>query len=91
MTHCVCCDRLLSDYEATLRHGVTFAFLDTCKACLKDVKGLFPIVERKDLITEGDIDDNEGFDDDGDCKVDSGDITDTLMYLKVNFKDLEDL
>ena len=30
MTHCVCCDKLLNDYEATLRHGVTFEYLDTC-------------------------------------------------------------
>jgi len=87
--HCVACDRLLSEYEATLKHGVTFEFLDTCKACLKPLKGLFPIIERKDLMTEDDMDDVEDLDD-LDSKVDSEDITETLMYLKVNFKDLED-
>jgi hypothetical protein len=87
MTHCVCCDRLLSDYESTLRHGVTFQYLDTCKECLKPLKGLFPVIERKDLITESDIDDEN---DNEDYNLDSEDLEDTLMYFKVNSRDLED-
>jgi hypothetical protein len=91
MTHCVCCDKLLSDYEATLRHGVTFEYLDTCKECLKPLKGLFPVIERKALITESDIDDendNEDYNLSG--AWDSGDYEDTLMYFRVNSKDLDD-
>lgn len=87
MTHCVCCDKLLNDYESTLRHGVTFEYLDTCKACLKPLKGLFPVIERKDLITESDIDDNN---DNYDDNLDSGDYEDALMYFRVNSKDLDD-
>lgn len=34
---CYCCNKLLSDYEATLRHPDTMEFLDTCKTCLKDI------------------------------------------------------
>lgn len=34
---CECCDRMLSDYESTLRHAVTQKFLDTCTGCLKDL------------------------------------------------------
>ena len=87
MTHCVCCDKLLNDYEATLRHGVTFEYLDTCKACLKPLKGLFPIIERKDLITESDIDDNN---DDNEANLDTGDYEDSIMYFRDNIEDLND-
>lgn len=31
---CSCCNKTLSDYEATLRHAETGAFLDTCLRCL---------------------------------------------------------
>jgi hypothetical protein len=33
---CCCCNRNLSDYESTLRHPDTLAFLDICKKCLPD-------------------------------------------------------
>lgn len=85
--HCVACDRLLSEYEATLRHGVTFEYLDTCKACLKPLKGLFPVIERKDLITESDIDDNH--DDEGEI-MDTGDYEDSIMYFRGNIEDSND-
>jgi hypothetical protein len=41
--HCVCCDRLLSDYESVLRHPETKEFLDICQKCLKDIP-IDPIV-----------------------------------------------
>jgi hypothetical protein len=85
--HCVACDKLLSEYESTLRHGVTFEYLDTCKACLKPLKGLFPVIERKDLITESDIDDDN--DDYGD-NTDSGDYEDSIMYFRDNIEDSND-
>lgn len=87
MTHCVCCDKLLNDYEATLRHGVTFEYLDTCKACLKPLKGLFPVLERKDLITSDDVDNNPSDDED---IVDTEDYDDSIMYFKGNIEDLND-
>lgn len=31
---CVCCNRNLNDYESTLKHAETGAFLDTCLKCL---------------------------------------------------------
>ena len=88
MTHCVCCDKLLNDSEATLRHGVTFEYLDTCKACLKPLKGLFPIIERKDLITESDVDDDDNPDDNVD--MDTGDYEDSIMYFRGNIEDSND-
>ena len=54
--HCVNCDRLLSDYEATRKHAVTFKFLDLCKVCFEDVKTLIPTIDRKELMTEQDFD-----------------------------------
>ena len=46
---CYCCNRVLSDYEATLRHAETGAFLDTCLKCLKDLN--IPTKGREDLKT----------------------------------------
>jgi hypothetical protein len=34
---CVCCNKLLSDYEATLKHGETGQYLDTCSSCLDEI------------------------------------------------------
>jgi hypothetical protein len=31
---CTCCDKRLSSYEATIKHGTTGAYLDTCLKCL---------------------------------------------------------
>lgn len=31
---CTCCNKVLNDYEATLRHAETGEFLDTCLKCL---------------------------------------------------------
>lgn len=55
---CLCCDRLLSDYEATRRHGMTGEFLDMCNPCFAAVSEVtpLPVRDRKDLITEVDID-----------------------------------
>lgn len=54
--HCLNCDRLLSDYEATRKHAVTFKFLDLCKVCFEDVKTIIPTIDRKELMTEQDFD-----------------------------------
>lgn len=35
---CICCNKNLSDFEATRRHGLTNEFLDMCNACLKSVQ-----------------------------------------------------
>jgi len=53
---------LLTDFEATRRNAITKDFVDLCKVCFEDVKGLFPVIERKDLVTQSDLD-LEGDDD----------------------------
>lgn len=47
---CLCCNRNLSDYESTLRHPETLAFLDICKKCLVDIP-ITPL-ENKDNSDE---------------------------------------
>lgn len=57
--HCSCCDRLLTDYEATRKDAHTFKFIDLCKNCFEDVKPFVSVIDRKDLITEQDLDEPE--------------------------------
>ena len=73
--HCVNCDRLLSDYEATRKHAITFKFLDLCKVCFDDVKTIIPVIDRKELMTEHDLDDPED-DFDGDNLSTGADVED---------------
>jgi hypothetical protein len=54
--HCVNCDRLLSDFEATRKHAITFQFLDLCKVCFEDVKTIIPTIDNRALMTEQDFD-----------------------------------
>lgn len=55
---CGCCNKRLSDYETTLKHGVTGAYLDTCLDCLSEIAHdvPMPVKARKDLIPDMDID-----------------------------------
>ena len=78
--HCVNCDRLLSDYESTRKHAVTFKFLDLCKVCFEDVKTIIPVIDRKELITEQDLD-TEDLEDNLDTEVSLEDL-DSYIYIK---------
>jgi hypothetical protein len=40
---CICCNKVLSDYEATLKHGETGEYLDTCSECLSEIQSLVPL------------------------------------------------
>lgn len=55
---CSCCNKRLSDYETTLKHAVTGAYLDTCLDCLSEIAHdvPMPVKARKDLIPNMDID-----------------------------------
>lgn len=55
--HCRACDKLLTEYQATLKNAVTGQYMDLCKVCLEDIKPFVRLIDRKDLITEADLDD----------------------------------
>lgn len=73
--HCNACNRLLSDFESTRKHAITFEFLDLCKVCFEDVKTIIPTIDRRELMTEQD------FDTDPDVDLDTGDSLEDLDTL----------
>ena len=83
--HCVACDRLLSEFEATRKNALTMEYIDLCKVCFEDVKGLFTVMERKDLLTQSDLD-LDGDDDDSveSREMDTGDCRDYIDYIVSN-------
>ena len=56
--HCRACNTFLTDFESTRRNANTWEFLDLCNECFKEVKDIIPVMERKDLITSKDINDD---------------------------------
>ena len=82
--HCVACNQLLTDFESTRKNAITKDYVDLCKRCFEDVKGLFPVIERKDLITESDLD-LDGDDDGLGCESLEDDLdTSGLHYIYVD-------
>ena len=85
--HCTACDRLLTEFESTRRNANTFQFIDLCKVCFEDVKAFVPTIDRKDLITEADLDEPEV--DNPDTGV-SIDIDDLYIDYRVDSNDFRD-
>lgn len=56
---CVCCDRVLSDFEATRKSVNTNQYIDMCQRCYNTIVKDVPTLEREDLLTNDDKDDNE--------------------------------
>jgi hypothetical protein len=81
--HCTACDKLLTDYEATRKDAHTFKFIDLCKTCFEDIKPFVAVIDRKDLITEQDLD---IIDDDMDT-TDSLEDVETLYSYVVDSRD----
>jgi hypothetical protein len=86
--HCLNCDRLLTDYEATRKHAITFKFLDLCKVCFEDVKTIIPTIDRKELMTDQDLDMDDDMDTTGN-EVSLEDI-DALYSYVVDSNDSRD-
>lgn len=82
--HCSCCDRLLTEFESTRRNANTFQFIDLCKVCFEDVKPFVPTIDRKDLISEADLDEIEDDDPYTDFPLEDFDIH--IDYV-VDYKD----
>ena len=86
--HCSCCDRLLTEFESTRRNANTFQFIDLCKVCFEDVKPFVPTIDRADLITEADLDEEPEED-----NLDSGDSTglqDIIIDTIENYRDYDE-
>ena len=79
--HCTSCNKLLTDYESTRKNAVTGKYFDLCKVCFEDIKPFVKVIDRKDLITEQDLDDPLEDDSDLDTQAsleDYDDIIDTI-------------
>lgn len=61
---------MLTEFESTRRNANTFQFIDLCKVCFEDVKAFVPTIDRKDLISEADLDEIEDDLDTGDSLED---------------------
>ena len=86
--HCTACDRLLTEYESTRRNANTFQFIDLCKVCFEDVKPFVPTIDRADLITEADLDEEPEED-----NMDTGDSTglqDIIIDTIENYRDYDE-
>ena len=85
--HCVACNKLLTDFESTRRNAITKDFVDLCKVCFEDVKGLFPVIERKDLVTQSDLDlegDDDSVESTSSMEMNTGDCRDYIDYIVSN-------
>lgn len=52
--HCLCCDKMLTDYEATRRNAMTKEFIDLCNKCYSTISNDVLAIERQDLRHEED-------------------------------------
>lgn len=62
---CQCCNTMLTDYEATIKHAITRKYLEICSDCLKTIEAHIPIQVRQDLMAESDTALSESLVDDG--------------------------
>jgi len=47
--HCVCCDKILNDFESTRKSKTTGEYLDMCNRCYTTVAEDIPVVNRDNL------------------------------------------
>lgn len=86
--HCRACDRLLTEYQSTLKNAVTGQYMDLCKVCLEDIKPFVRLIDRKDLITEADLDDEPEDDLDTEVSLEAEDII--MDYVVDSKEDYDD-
>lgn len=54
---CLCCNKNLTDFEATRRYKDTNKYLDMCNSCFKTIGDLVEVRERYDLLKAEDYED----------------------------------
>lgn len=80
---CQSCNQLLTAYESTLKNATTYKYFDLCKTCFEDIKPFVSVIDRKDLITEQDLD---TIDDDMDT-TDSLEDVDAYIDYVVDYRE----
>ena len=55
---CIACNALLSDYEATRKSELTGEYVDLCNHCYVAVKSDIVTIEREDLATPENMEEN---------------------------------
>lgn len=58
---CVCCDRLLNDFESTIKVKSTGEYADTCNFCRREIGPDVGYVGRSDLEPFERVDEDGGF------------------------------
>ena len=87
--HCTSCNKLLTDYESTRKNAVTGKYFDLCKVCFEDIKPFVKVIDRKDLITEQDLDDPLEDDSDLDSGASLEDYDDIIDTIE-NYRDYDE-
>ena len=87
---CGGCDKFLTSYESTRKNAVTGKYFDLCKVCFEDIKPFVKVIDRKDLITEQDLDDPLEDDSDLDTQDYVEDIDDLAQFLQYSKEDYND-
>jgi hypothetical protein len=86
--HCTSCNKLLTDYESTRKNAVTGKYFDLCKVCFEDIKPFVKVLDRKDLISEADLDDEDLEDVDLDTQASLEDYEDLISDYRDNLDEL---
>jgi hypothetical protein len=81
---------LLTDYESTRKNAITGAYFDLCKVCFEDIKPFVKVLDRKDLISEADLDEHEDLEDvDMDTQSSLEDYEDIIDTIE-NYRDYDE-
>ena len=88
---CNACNKLLTCFESTRRNANTFQFIDLCKVCFEDVKPFVPTIDRTDLITEADLDEEPDETDNLDTQVSLEDLDTLISYREDSVDSWEEL
>lgn len=86
---CGGCDKILTSYESTRKNAVTGKYFDLCKVCFEDIKFFVKVIDRKDLITEQDLDDPLEDDSDLDTQASLEDYDDIIDTIE-NYRDYDE-
>ena len=87
--HCTSCNKLLTDYESTRKNAVTGKYFDLCKVCFEDIKPFVRVLDRKDLICEADLDEDDLEDVNLDTQASLEDYDDIIDTIE-NYRDYDE-